>query len=108
MRIKILAVLIVATTCFGVGYFVGLHRGSNVTTLDRDVYDVRVYSHLLRCIEHGETNLVESGVRSLLVTWCNHYDTHFGSEPVPDHLLNDLTYARAVVAQDRTNQVVNR
>jgi len=101
MRIKILAVLVLTAACFGVGYFVGFDRGGTATARDRDMYDLRVYSHLLRCYQLGDTNLVESGIRALAVTWCYHYDTHFGGEAVTDtNFLKDLTYARALVAQD--------
>ena len=103
MRVKILLIVVLTAVCFVTGYFMGIGRGGRQAARERDVYDLDVYPHLLRLAEAGDTNLLESGIRALIVTRYNHYDMHFGSESITDtFFLKNLAYARTVVAQDKS------
>ena len=105
ITLRVLLVLVVLAV-FVSAYFIGYGRGHRAAVYDRLVYDVAADLHFYRLSVAGDTNQLQSLFRFCVFRDSDYYDRYFSGVTVTNqHFIQELTDARAIASQERTNVV---
>jgi hypothetical protein len=103
--LRIIFVFALAAICLVI-YFIGYGRGHKAAVYDRLVYDVRSDLHLYKLLEAGDTNQLQSTFRFFVFRDADYYDRYFSGKTVTNqYFIKDLTDARIIASQERTQVV---
>ncbi len=105
ITLRILLVFILLAVCVS-AYIIGYGRGHRAAVYDRLVYDVAADLHFYRLSVAGDTNQLQSVFRFCVFRDSDYYDRYFSGATVTNqHFIQELTDARVIASQERTNVV---
>jgi hypothetical protein len=103
--LRILLVLVLAVVCLTV-YLIGYGRGHRAAVYDRLLYDVGADLHFYSLSVAGDTNQLQSLFRFCVFRDSDYYDRYFSGVTVTNqHFIQELSDARAIASQERTQVV---
>ena len=106
MTFRILFSIVTGLILLSAGYLVGYTRGHRAALHDQTVFDLRHNLMLYRLAIQGDTNRLDDRLRFSIYANSDYYDQNFGGLTVTNkYLARDLTEARAIASQERTNVV---
>lgn len=106
MTFRIFLSIAIGLLLLVVGYVVGYTRSHRAFLHNETVFDLQHNLMLYSLVKQGDTNRLEGKLRFSIYSYSAYYDQNFGDWTVTDKcLIRNLTQARAIANQERTNIV---
>ena len=99
----------IGVAALGAIYYFGYRQGHNADKYDRLMFNLRDNLALHRLAVLGDTNRLETELRTLICAYSYYYDRDFSNAPVASpYVARDLEEARELVRQARSNAVLKK